>query len=388
MATATTTTTAVGGAKLIPAIRYHGPKQLQLDWVNSMPCGPNEVRVKVAYCGICGSDIHEYEAGPIFSPPVGTRNPYSGLELPMTMGHEYSGTVLEIGSDVTNVAVGQNVVVDPVLHDRHYGLPPCDACLSGTYNTCQRSSVCGLAASGGGLSSETLVRASLCIPLPSSISLKVGALAQPLTIAWHAIRMSGFKKGDKALVCGAGPIGLAILVLLRVWGASIVAITEVTESRVRKAKHFGADVVINPNEKIRNADGTERENSVKAVVDEITTGKMVDVAFVAASHQSALDAAIAATRIGGTILNAAIHSKPVQVNLNDLTIPEKRLLTSMRCTDEDWIGVLDVLEHGRIPAIEDMITSIVPLSNAVNGAFLELINNTANHVKILIQPDV
>lgn len=337
------------------------------------------MRIKVAYCGICGSDIHEYENGPIFSPPPGTKNPFTGLELPMVMGHEFSGTVIELGSEVSNLTIGQNVVVDPVVHDRHYGLDPCYACHNGIYNCCERSAVCGLAHQGGGLATQTVVRVSLCIALPDTISLKVGALVQPLTIAWHAIRISNFKKGDKALICGGGPIGLAITILLRVWGASTVIVSEVSAARVRQCKAFGADCVINPNEGL----GSYVEDAVKVQ----TKGDMADVSFMAASHQSVLDTAVACTRIGGTVLNVAIHSQPFQIRLNDFTFFEKRLINSMRATDEDWRGVLDALDSGKIPAIEDMVTATVPLSNAIEGAFLELIKNTASHVKILIQPD-
>ncbi|KIW48687.1 uncharacterized protein PV06_01254 [Exophiala oligosperma] len=372
---------------MIPALRYYGPKQLRVESVPPVLCGRREVRIRVAYCGICGSDVHEYEHGPIFIPPAGARNPHTGLELPVTMGHEFSGTITEIGSGVTNLFIGQNVVVDPVVHDRHYGLPACEACRNGVYNVCQRSAVCGLAHPGGGLAQETVVRASLCIPLPNSLSLKTGALVQPLTIAWHAIRISGFKTGNRALVCGAGPVGLAILVLLRTWGARTIIVSEVAEARIRQAEMFGADLVVNPSNAPEILETTNVAELVRAAVEEVTSGTMVDVAFMAASHQSVLDAAVASTRIGGTILNAAVHATPLQIQLNDLTFSEKRLLSSMRATDEDWKGVLEALDQGLVPDVDAMITSIVPLSKAIDGAFLELINNTSAHVKILVEPD-
>lgn len=343
------------------------------------------MRIKVAWCGICGSDIHEYQHGPIFTPVVGGKNPHTGLELPVVMGHEYSGTVTEIGSQVTTIAVGQNVAVDPTVHDRHYGLDLCDACRSGRYNVCRRSAVCGLSSPGGGLTSEAVVRASSCVPLPPTVSLKAGAIAQPLTIAWHAVRMSGFQKGQRALVCGAGPIGLGILVLLRAWGADVVVLSEVSESRIQQARKFGADLVVNPLDKTAGAEGDI--NPVQAAVARMTGGEMVDVAFMAASHQTIYDAAVASTRIGGTILNCAIHEKPIQVNFTELTVHEKRIVTSMRCTDEDWHAVLQAIGEGKIPDVEDMVTADVPLSKAVDGAFLELINHTSDHVKILIHPD-
>jgi (R,R)-butanediol dehydrogenase / meso-butanediol dehydrogenase / diacetyl reductase len=136
--------------------------------------------------------------------------------------------------------------------------------------------------------------------------------------------MSNFKQGDTALVCGAGPIGLGILVALKVWGARIVVVSEFTGSRTARARKFGADLVINPLAKETGVgDVVEEEDPVKAAVANETAAEMVDVAFAAAGHQSALDTAIAATRSGGTILNVAINEKPLQFQLNDLTILKK-----------------------------------------------------------------
>lgn len=336
------------------------------------------MRVNIAYCGICGSDIHEYESGPIFTPAAGLKNPVTGLELPVTMGHEFVGTVSEIGSAVTNVKVGQNVVVDPILHDRHYNQELCHACKSGVPNACKRCTVYGLSHSGGGLASESVVYASTCIPMPDTMSLKVGALVEPLTVSYHAIRISGIKPGQTALVLGAGPIGLGVLILLRVFGVEKVIVSEPAEARARHAERFGATKVVNP---------SMGNDVLKAAVEELTDGAGVDVAFMTASHQTILDSALGSTRAGGTVFNCAIHRGPFQLNINDLTFHEKKLLTGMRCTDEDWIGVINAIGAGKIPHVEEMITSVVPLSQSIEGAFLELINNTENHVKILIAPD-
>jgi (R,R)-butanediol dehydrogenase/meso-butanediol dehydrogenase/diacetyl reductase len=352
------------------------------------PCGPDEVRLKVAYCGICGTDIHEYLGGPIFCPPLGGQNPHTGLKLPITLGHEFSGTVVEIGSNVKNVRAGQNVAVDPTFDDRHYGLDPCIACQHERYNVCKRWTAYGLSAPGGGIAEEIVVKAMNCMPLPASVSLKVGALVEPLAVAWHAIRLSAFQPGQTALVLGAGPIGLAILMLLRVWGASTIVVTEVTHSRAEQAKKFGADLVINPLDAMARTgkSGTAASDPVKTAVLQMTADQGVDVSFDATGIQSTLDSAITSTKIGGTIFNVAIHEKPLQLHLNDLVFAEKRLLGGMCYTDEDFAGVLDALEKGKIPHVEQMVTSVVPLSNAINGGILELINNKAAHVKILIQP--
>ncbi|KAL1970763.1 hypothetical protein VTN77DRAFT_2597 [Rasamsonia byssochlamydoides] len=371
------------GPGMVRSLRYYGPKEIRLEDVPAPSCAPDEVRLRIAYCGICGSDIHEYLGGPIFPPKPGQQNPWTGVTLPITLGHEMSGTVIEVGSNVSNLQLGQRVAVNPTLDDRHYGTAePCHACRKGQYNICKRWAAYGLSAPGGGFASEIVVKALNCIPLPDKVSLKLGALAEPLAVAWHAIRLSGFEKGQTALVLGAGPIGLAILMLLRVWGASTVVVSEVAQSRIMQAKKLGADLVVNPAEPGETGNDTD---PVTSAVHNLT-GEGVDVAFDATGLQSTLDTAIASVKTGGTIFNVAIHEKPLQLNLNNIVCAEKKLLGGMCYTQEDFVGVLQALDKGTIPA-EEMITSIVPLSNAVEGGFMELINNKAAHVKILIQPD-
>ncbi|KAH8425402.1 2,3-butanediol dehydrogenase [Aspergillus melleus] len=359
------------------ALRYYGPKDLRLEQIPSRACRPNEVRVKIAYCGICGSDIHEYLGGPIFPPKAGETNPWTGESLPVTLGHEFSGVIVELGSAVNGLQVGSRVSVNPALDDRHYEVEPCTICQLGKHNICKRYASYGMSADGGGFASEIVVHAISCIPLPESVSLQVGALLEPLAVAWHSIRLSEFQPRQTAVVLGAGPIGLAIVMLLRVWGAGHIVVSETTPSRKRMAMHFGADTVVNP------ADATEQDRVLLAVREVNADG--VDVAFDATGLQATLDTAIAAIRPGGTVFNVAIHERPLQLNLNKLVCFEKRLIGGICYTRDDFAGVLQALVSGKVPA-QDMITSIVPLSEVVQRGFLELINHKAAHVKILVEP--
>ncbi|KAJ5855250.1 hypothetical protein N7455_009198 [Penicillium solitum] len=363
----------------ITALRYYGKEDIRLEQIPSRPCKPNEIRIEVAYCGICGSDIHEYLDGPIFPPQPGTKNPWTGESLPVTLGHEMSGVIVELGSAVTDLKVGSKVAVNPALDDRHYGAEPCTTCSLGKSNICKRFACYGLNADGGGFASEIVVNAVSCLPLPDSVSLEVGALLEPLAVAWHSIRLSGFGKNQTALVLGAGPIGLAIVMLLRFWGAKTIIVSEMTSSRKKMAKKFGADIVVDPSE--RNHASAD---PVRSAVQDVNPDG-VDVAFEAIGIQATLDAAIASIRPGGTVFNVAIHEKPLHLNLNDLTFFEKKLIGGICYTTEDFAEVIRALESGSIPA-QEMITSIVPLEKVVQMGFLELINNKAAHVKILIQP--
>ncbi|KIW62215.1 chlorophyll synthesis pathway protein BchC [Phialophora macrospora] len=363
----------------IQAVRFYGKGDVRLDTIPALKCGPDEVRVKVAYCGICGTDVHEYLGGPIFPPQAGSTNPHTGVSLPVVLGHEFSGTVVEIGSNVTGVHVGQNVAVNPSLDDVSYGLELCASCRAGRPNICKRWASLGLSGPGGGFSDEVVVNFHYCIPLPEGVSLKAGALAEPLAVASHMIRLSGFRQGDCVAVLGAGPIGLALLLLLKAQGASAVVISEITESRMLQARKFGADAVVDP----RKPSISGIDPLLEAVQRHSPEG--ADISFDATGLQATLDSAIAVVKPGGVVFNVAIHEKPLSVNPNDFAFQEKKFMGGICYTNEDFVIALEAIRSGAVPA-DDFITSVVPLKDIVQGGFLELINNKERHVKILIQP--
>ncbi len=232
----------------------------------------------------------------------------------------------------------------------------------------------GLQHAAGGFASEICVAAIAVVPLPDNVSLKLGALAEPLAVAAHMIRISGFSKGQRALVLGAGPIGCALTLLLKEAGARCILVSEVTESRSAQASACGADEVVNP------------IISSSAVLD--ATMRLMapgaDVAFDACGIQTTFDEAFACTKLGGTIFNVAIHEKALQIDLNRLVLSEKRLLAGNAYTAEDFANVVRLLER-RGSDIESFIAAVIPLENAVQGGFDELVNNKARHSKILIE---
>lgn len=384
-------------SKSVNALRFYGKDDLRLEVVESLyvcsihvssvalidlcqsPCGPRDVRLEIAYCGICGTDVTEYTHGPIFPPAHGARNALTGISLPVVMGHEFVGTIIELGSNVTDFALGQRVAVNPACDHRHYDYEHCGSCKGGRYNICDATATYGLSAPGGGFADEIVVHTMNCFVLPPNVDLKSAALVEPLAVAHHCITLSGFKRGQTALICGAGPIGLALLLLLRVMGASTIVVTEILETRMAQARNFGADAVLCP---LQTSDDSE---TTLGTIHRLT-GDGVDVAYDATGLQSTLDLSIAATKPRGTIFNVAIHKKPLSLNLNALAIKEKRLLAGICYLAEDFAAVIAMMADGSLNA-DRMITSIVPLSNVVQGGFEQLIHNRDAHVKILIQPD-
>lgn len=191
---------------------------LKVDNIESVPCGENEVRVAVAYCGICGSDLHEAIEGYIQIPQPGTCHRYTGIKLPVVLGHEISGVITEVGKKVSTLSIGQKVVVNPLYTSKHFGLDFCESCKKGKRNVCKENAIVGFSTPGGGFSTQLVVPETNVFILPGHLPLEVGALVEPLAVAWHAVRMANIRPGQNAGILGAGPIGLALLQILKAWG--------------------------------------------------------------------------------------------------------------------------------------------------------------------------
>lgn len=280
--------------------------------------------------------------------------------------------------------------MNPALDDRHYGEPACDLCQVGRPNLCKRSAFYGITHNSGGFAERIVVKACALFRLPANVSLKLAALAEPLAVAWHMIRLSGFKAGDNVVVLGAGPIGCALTFLLNSHGAKQVIVSELSRSRAAQARWFGANMVIDPTKRPdspqQHTAGDAKQTTMDPVLLAVQSsmGLGADIVFDACGLQSTLDTAIACTKPAGTIFNVAIHDKPLQIDLNQLTLAEKRLMAGNAYTKEDFEAVLDILSRKGEEA-EKLITAVVPLERVVEDGFDELVGNAAGHVKILVE---
>ena len=164
----------------------------------------------MAYRGICGTDLHGYLAGPIFVPPQGTKDPHTGAEVHLILGHEFGGTIDEVGADVDGFTIGQKVAVNPALHHRHHGHQSCEQCLTGCQNRCESLVFCGLSQGQGGFAERIVVKPVALAALPQNILLKLATLAEPLAVAAHMIRMYGFRPNQNVLVLKDWEFGILI----------------------------------------------------------------------------------------------------------------------------------------------------------------------------------
>jgi (R,R)-butanediol dehydrogenase/meso-butanediol dehydrogenase/diacetyl reductase len=349
------------------AARFHGPGDIRIEDVPEPEVGLGQVEVTVDWCGICGTDLHEFLEGPIFIPARGAPHPITGAELPVVMGHEFAGVVSAVGSGVSGIGEGDRVAVEP-----YYVCGECVACVAGRYNICRKLGFIGLSGQDGGFAEKCVVDSRWIHPL-GDLPTDVGALVEPLAVGYHAVRLSGLRPGGTAAVFGAGPIGLVTTAALKAAGAGQVIVVEPAAARKAKATPAGADTVLDPT-----------ETDVAAAVRDLTGGAGADVTFECAGIDAVLASAIGAVRPGGTVVNVAIWGHVPQVAMNDLVLSEISVIGSLAyCGDHS--DTIALLRDGKVAA-EQFITGRIGLDDLVKGGFRELIDNKEENVKILVSP--
>ncbi|QHC60968.1 2,3-butanediol dehydrogenase [Rathayibacter sp. VKM Ac-2760] len=351
------------------AARFHGPHDIRIDDVPEPELRPGAVAIDVVWCGICGTDLHEYLEGPIFIPPAGHPHPLTHEQVPVTMGHEFSGTITALGEGVTDLEVGANVVVEPYFVCGH-----CAPCLAGHYNLCASMGFIGLAGGGGGLSEKVVVDRRWVHPI-GDIPLDQAALIEPLAVGHHAFTRSGARRGDTALIGGAGPIGLLLAAVLTAEGVRVI-LSEPGAARQAKARETGvADVVIDPT--------TE---DLLTRVHELTDGNGVDVAFECSSINAVLDQLIDAVKPAGVIVNVSIWGSRASIDMQKLVLKEIDLRGTIAYVD-DHPATIALVQSGKVD-LAPFVTARIPLDRLIDGGFDTLIDHKETAVKILVRPQI
>ncbi|AGA59481.1 theronine dehydrogenase-like Zn-dependent dehydrogenase [Thermobacillus composti KWC4] len=349
------------------AARWYKAKDIRVENVEEPKVTAGHVKIEVAWAGICGSDLHEYAAGPVFI-SANVPHPVTGELPPITMGHEFSGTVVEVGEGVTKVKPGDKVVVEPIIC-----CGECAACRQGKYNVCRKLGFVGLSGRGGGFSEYVVAEERWVHKMPEGLSLEQGALVEPAAVALHAVRQSKLKAGDKAAVFGTGPIGLLVIEALKAAGASEIYAVELSKSRAAKALELGATAVVNPAE---TAD-------VPGRIHELSGGG-VDVAYETSGALPVLQQAVESTKPceGETIIVSLWEKDPViKPNLMVLT---ERSMKGIIAYRDIFPAVLELMTRGYFPA-DKLVTKKIKLDDIVPEGFEALVNDK-EQIKILVSP--
>lgn len=308
---------------------FHAQEDLRIEEVADPSPGPGQVKLRNAFAGICGSDLHVYytpeAAGLDFEHP----HPLTGSTLPQILGHEFSGTVVELGEGVDGISVGDRVAVWPI-----YYCGDCAACRRGMYNACQKIGFHGLSSDGGGMAEFTTVDASKLHVLPENVDLRLGALVEPMAVAWHAVSRSGVEPGGTALIAGAGPIGIGVWFALKARGIEKVLVSEPSADRRAIIAALGATVVDPVTE------------DLGAAVTALTDGDGVDVAFDAAGAGPAVTSSLASLVPGGRVVVVAIHERTMDFLPTQLVMAETEIAGALAYLPEDFDAVIAAMAAG------------------------------------------
>jgi 2-desacetyl-2-hydroxyethyl bacteriochlorophyllide A dehydrogenase len=341
--------------EMMNAVRLFGPGDLRLDMVPVPTPQDDEVLIKVWRSGICGTDLHI------------TKGTFPAPNLPLTLGHEFSGVIVAAGDATAPLAVGDSAVVDINI-----SCGRCYFCRRGQKLFCPYVAQLGVHRAGG-LAEYVVVPAANVYVLPPTLSLDDATYVEPLACAIHGQDRIGIRSGDRVLIIGGGPMGLAHIALAKLSGASTVIVSEPDAARRELAGSLGADVLIDP-----------FATPLEAAVAELTDGIGPDVVIEAVGSIPTYEAAVSVVRRGGRILayGAAPQTATMSLRPFDIYSKELTIVGSYAGTYDTWPRAIALLAAGRFtPSL--IVDSIRPLAEAVDA--IRGLEHDKSTVKVHIQ---
>lgn len=313
---------------------------------------PDQVLVKIRIIGICGSDIHVYHG----------KHPFT--TYPVTQGHEVSGEIVALGSNVSNFYVGQKVTIEPQIYCGR-----CYPCIHGKYNLCEELKVMGFQTTGTA-STYFAVDASKVTPLPQEMRFEEGAMIEPLAVAVHAINRVGNVDGLKIAVIGAGPIGNLVAQVAKGLGAEVL-VTDISDYRLNLVKDCGADHIAN----------TRSVDFGAALVESFGPDK-ADVIFDCAGNDITINQAIRCARKGSTVILVAVFEDMAKTDLAVLNDKELELNTTMMYRHVDYLQAIEMVSAGKIH-LTPLMSKVFPFDRYLN-AYRFIDDNRETTMKVLI----
>lgn len=349
------------------AARYYGKKDIRVEEIsNPQIAFDDEVLVEVLYCGVCGTDLHEYAVGPIVT--CTHPHPLTGVTLPQTFGHEFSATVVEIGKNVKDVGVGDRVAIMPAIVCGR-----CEECRTGRGHLCRLFACTGLSAETGGLGQFAVLKEYQVAKLPDSISDIAGAVIEPAAVAAYGVDRVGVRGGDAVLVTGAGPIGALSALYANAIGAGLVVISEPNPERAAFARSLDLGPVVNP-----------RDENIDQIMAEFTQGRGFDISVECSGTTPGLKAGIDYTKRSGKIAQTGLHTKPAEFDAMKLSEKDLTIVGNWCYLITDWPRIIRLAASGKYP-IEKIVTSVIDLDDVVAKAFDVLLDPNGDQMKVLVK---
>ena len=311
---------------------YHGEEVLKWEEVEDVLPAAHEVKIKVKAAGICGSDIHGYQG------ITGRRIP------PLIMGHEFSGVINEVGSDVENLKVGDRITAFPMDF-----CGECQSCRNGKVQFCPSKKQFGVLTTNGAFADYLCVPAKVCYKIRDTVSYSAGATVEPLAVAFRGVKHAGDLKGKNVLIVGTGTIGLMLLACVRLQNPAKIIVSDLSNSRLEVAKIIGADVTVNPS-----------ETDISDVILAETDSHGADVSFEAVGITPACVQSLKSLRIGGTAVWLGQGEKTVEIGMLDIVTRELQVIGSFTYSLKEFEDAVEMLNNGNID-VSPIISKEVPM---------------------------
>lgn len=350
------------------AVRYYGKEDIRVERVSEPGAvGSRQIKIKPKTCGICGTDLHEFAAGPIVT--SATPHRFTGASLPQILGHEFSAEVIEIGSDVSRVKPGDRISIQPLVMplDDYYSR-------RGLNHLSPRMGCVGLSWAWGGMGEIAIINDYNANLIPDTVSDEQGALIEPTAVALNGVDRAKIGGGSTVLVTGAGPIGALVVLCCAAVGASKIFVSEPNENRRRQIEQLGvADAVFDP----------RKQDIAELLRDRTEEGVGVDAAIECSGSEAALNTCVEAVRNRGTVAQVGLHVKKALVDPARWTMKDITIEATWCYPITMWPRVISMVQKGTLP-VEKIITGRIGADEVVNEGFRTLLDPSGNQLKVMV----
>ncbi|MBD3213158.1 MAG: alcohol dehydrogenase catalytic domain-containing protein, partial [Candidatus Lokiarchaeota archaeon] len=329
------------------------PNKVSIEEVEIPEPKSNEILLEIAYCGICGSDLHAFRG----------KHPF--IPLPATPGHEFSAIIEKVGKNISHFQKGDKVTVEPSLT-----CGECYNCRIGRYNICENLRVMGCQGDGA-MADYLIVPSEKVIPIPDELSLLEATLSEPIAVGVHAVKRAGVLLNKNVVIIGSGMIGLSVIINVVKAGAKEITVTDLSDSRLKKAEELGATQTI-------NATKTDAIEEIK----QNQPYEGIDVVFECVGVEQSIRDAIEIVRKGGKIIVVGVFGEETKIQMAYVQDRELELIGSLMYTRRDFTEAVQMLANKEVPP-ELFISKIMPLEKAQH-AFEQAFNKEEN-LKIILE---
>lgn len=351
------------------AVRFYGAKDIRVEDVAepSRDLAPDDVLIAPFVTGICGTDLHEYLAGPIVTPVE--PHIYTGATNPQILGHEFSAKVLAVGGAVSHVAAGDRISVQPLLSPRndYYGK-------RGLFHLSPSMGCVGLSWAWGGMAEKAVIKDYNAQPIPDGITNEQAAMIEPAAVALYGVDRGGITAGSTVLVSGAGPIGALTVLAAKAAGAAVIIVSEPNANRRRIIKDIAPYAhVVDP----------VRGDILTMVSDLTEDGVGVDVALECVGLEVSLNTCVQAVRRQGKVVQVGLHMKPASIDAMLWALKDISVEATWCYPTHIWPRIAGMIAAGTFP-VEKVITARIDAQDVVAKGFDALLDPAGEHLKILV----